>query len=101
MRHPRPVLVSGRLQTGLDTVCRKGSRLTESCLEDADCQTLASNTVCTRGECSCASGLWNHNNTEVLASFSGEKRMAAALATRTVTFISGVSQESAPVWAER
>ena len=47
-----------------DTVCRKGSRLTESCLEDADCQTLVSNTVCTRGECSCASGFWNHSNAE-------------------------------------
>ena len=47
-----------------NTVCRKLSRLTESCLEDADCQTLVSNTVCTRGECSCASGHWNHNNTE-------------------------------------
>ena len=47
-----------------DTECRGPSRLTESCLEDADCQTLMSNTVCTRGECSCASGLWNHNNAE-------------------------------------
>ena len=47
-----------------DTVCRKPSRLTESCLEDADCQTLVSNTVCSLGECGCASGFWNHNNAE-------------------------------------
>ena len=47
-----------------DTACRGPSRLTESCLEDADCQTLVSNTVCSRGKCSCASGFWSHNNAE-------------------------------------
>ena len=47
-----------------DTVCRGPSRLTEWCLEDADCQTLVSNTVCSRGKCGCASGFWSHNNTE-------------------------------------
>ena len=39
--------VSDKVSRGL-SACRKASRLTESCLKDADCQTLVPNTTCSR-----------------------------------------------------
>ena len=57
------IQVSDKVSSGL-SACRKASRLTESCLKDADCQTLVSNTTCTHGQCGCVTGFWNHNNAE-------------------------------------
>ena len=47
-----------------DASCRKHSRLTEPCREDADCRTLVNNTICFKSVCSCAYGFWNYNDAE-------------------------------------